>query len=397
MGAVITFLLASLVLISALLAGANFLAYRLFERPRYALMWSVAFALAALQYSLNLASDLLPSDAFYWQSANMVSFALLLFVLWGHRDRLGLPTRRRVLTALFASLALASAAVTFWYPVIALRTAIAPAFAFLTMTHVALILVRKGGNPRLAQLVAAAIHLAFGLTQGLAAAIALNIGPDRDASRDMINLYNMVNFSLMPPLFIAIGISAIFLQATDLSRRLAAMALLDSLTGLDNRRGYLSATERLWARCRRKGGALTLLIIDLDHFKAINDRHGHAFGDRALQHFARILQDSVRAEDALGRIGGEEFAITLTEMNSEEAEAVANRVRAALRERPLVHGRMEVSLRASFGIAQWREGDDIASLMRRADFALYEAKAAGRDAVVIAGGPVLEEVAVAGG
>ncbi|WP_116368148.1 GGDEF domain-containing protein [Parahaliea mediterranea] len=383
MGPVIDYLLASLVVISIVLAGANYLAYRLFERPRHALMWAVAFSLAALQYLINLLREALPSNDFYWQSANMVSFALVLFALWGHSERLRLHTDWRNLLACFAGLSLLSAVFILWVPMDNLRTALAPGFACLAMIHIALALVRSTREPRLAQVVAAVIHLLFGLTQGLAAAIALNL--NSDAREQMVQLYTAVNFGLMPTLFIALGISVIFLLATDLASRLSTMALVDSLTGLNNRRGYMQATEGLWARCRRADKPLSLMIADLDYFKRINDRYGHSMGDRALQHFARILRESVRVEDALGRIGGEEFAVTFGEMSSAEAEAIALRFRAALARQPLRFGSVELELRASFGIAEWRDKDDLASLLKRADVALYDAKAAGRDVVMVSG------------
>lgn len=383
MSAVINYLLASLVVISAVLAGANFLAYRLFDRPRHALMWAFSFGLVALQYGINLARDWLPSQEAYWQSANMLSFAVVLFAVWGHRERLQLPTQRRRLTAVFVSLALVSAVCTYWYPVFAIRTAIAPGFTCLAMVHITFILVRENKAPRLAQWVAAAIHLLFGLTQGLTAAIALRLEPG--STQALFQLYSAVNFGLMPTLFIALGISVIFLLATDMAQRLKALALRDALTGLYNRRGFLGATHSLWARCRRRERPLTLLLVDIDYFKRVNDRYGHSFGDRALQHFAQVLQDGVRTEDVLGRIGGEEFAITLGEMGSGEAEQVAGRIREALRERPVTIGGEALCLRASIGIAQWQAGDDFAALQKRADMALYEAKAAGRDAIIISG------------
>ncbi|TXS94394.1 GGDEF domain-containing protein [Parahaliea aestuarii] len=379
----IDYLLASLVVISIVLAGANYLAYRLFERPRHALMWAVAFSLTALQYLINLVREELPSAQFYWQSANMVSFALVLFALWGHRERLNLHTDWRYLLACYTVLSLLSAVFIHLYPLDSVRTALAPGFTFLAMTHIAMVLLRSTREPRLAQWVAAVIHLLFGLTQGLSAAIALNL--DSDSREAMTQLYNTVNFGLMPTLFIALGISVIFLLATDLASRLSTMALVDSLTQLNNRRGYLLATESLWARCRRNNKPLSLMIADIDYFKRINDRYGHSIGDRALQHFARILRESVRVEDALGRIGGEEFAVTFGEKNSAEVEAIATRFRAALAREPLCYGSVELELRASFGIAEWQDKDDLASLLKRADIALYEAKAAGRDAVMVSG------------
>ncbi len=381
MGGAINYLLVSLVVISLVLAGANFLAWRLFERPRHALMWAVTFTLVAAQYSVNLAKSWVPQEAIFWQCANMLAFAAVLFAVWGHRDRLQLTTRWSWLTLCFVGLSLLSMGIILWVPG-GMRAALAPTVAFLGMTHITIILVRRGGEPRLAQWVAAAFHQLFGLNQGLAAAIALQMGPDTGEA--IYQLYALVNFALMPTLFIALGISVIFLLATDLAGRLKAMALHDTLTGLNNRRGYMAASESLWARCMRADKPLTLVLVDIDYFKKINDRYGHSLGDLALQHFAEILLDCVRAEDAVGRIGGEEFAITLGEMRANEAQVVAARIRKVLRERPLVMPRAELNLRASFGIAEWREKDDLPTLLKRADIALYEAKAAGRDTIMVA-------------
>lgn len=380
-GVIITTLLLSMVVISLVLAGANYLAYRLFGRPTHALMWAVTFGLVAVQYSVNLAKDLMPSETVYWQSANMISFALVLFAVWGHRDRLGLATRRRNLTAIFVALSLLSALFTAWYPVLGIRTALAPGVAFLAMSHIAVVLLRYSEPPRLAAVVSAVIHLLFGLTQGAAAAIALSLN---DQNVEVLKqLYAMVNFGLMPTLFVALGISVIFLLATDLSRRLHAQALRDELTGVNNRRGFMTATESLWAHCDRRSEPLTILLADIDYFKHVNDEYGHSFGDKALQHFARVMADSVRAEDVLGRIGGEEFAVTMGEMTREEAQTVAARIRSELFDRPVINGSNKVWLRASFGIAQREEGDGIDSLLKRSDIALYAAKAGGRDRAII--------------
>ncbi|MFV0276022.1 MAG: GGDEF domain-containing protein, partial [Parahaliea sp.] len=302
--------------------------------------------------------------------------------------RLQLYTRWRWLLAGFVSLSLVSALFTFWYPMTGMRVFLAPAAACLVMSHIALILVRSGREPRLAQWVAAAIIQLFALTQGLAAVIAVNLG---DTPGGLVyELYHMVNFGLMPTLFIAMGISVIFLLATDLATRLADIARIDSLTGVSNRRGFLEASESARSYCGRIGKPLSLLLADIDHFKCINDRYGHSAGDQALIHFATVLRESLRTEDVLGRIGGEEFAVILSGKSNSEAEVVAARFRAALRQRPARFGNVEITMSASFGIAQWQENDDIGALFKRADQALYQAKGAGRDAVFVA--PMLAEV-----
>ena len=125
-------------------------------------------------------------------------------------------------------------------------------------------------------------------------------------------------------------------------------------------------------------------MLDLDHFKAINDRHGHAAGDRALKHTAAALKAELREVDAIGRFGGEEFLVLMPGATVETALPVAERLRAALvTDAPRLEG-ATLLLSASFGIAQWREPEeDTSRLLLRADAALYRAKLRGRDCVVV--------------
>jgi diguanylate cyclase (GGDEF)-like protein len=201
--------------------------------------------------------------------------------------------------------------------------------------------------------------------------------------------YHLANFALMPSFYVAMGISVIFLLATDLSHRLRQLAQTDPLTQVANRRGFVSSSLRLLARSARSGRPLTVILCDLDHFKRVNDEFGHIAGDRALQHFVRILQQSVRVEDVVGRIGGEEFAVCLGDMSDAQAGEIAERVRLTLAHAPLQDGGREVWLTASYGISTWRDGDDISAMLQRADIALYEAKNAGRDSIHFAQPPAL--------
>jgi diguanylate cyclase (GGDEF)-like protein len=163
-------------------------------------------------------------------------------------------------------------------------------------------------------------------------------------------------------------------------RELERLAYYDELTGLPNRRSVLRQLEALISRGRRHGHDLALLMIDADHFKAVNDRHGHAAGDAALRALADRLRERLRTEDVAGRFGGEEFVIGLPDADPEGAAAVAEAVRAAVRARPLTVAGRELTLTVSVGWATW-EDDDLGQLLARADGALYEAKAAGRDCV----------------
>jgi diguanylate cyclase (GGDEF)-like protein len=158
----------------------------------------------------------------------------------------------------------------------------------------------------------------------------------------------------------------------------------DGLTGLLNRRTMEEMLVSQVQRSRRTGEPFTVLMLDLDHFKGINDRHGHAAGDRALQHTAAALKAELREVDAVGRFGGEEFLVLMPGATVETARPVAERLRAALiTDAPRIDG-ASLFLSASIGVARWREpAEEPSRLLMRADAALYRAKLHGRDRVVV--------------
>jgi diguanylate cyclase (GGDEF)-like protein len=160
-------------------------------------------------------------------------------------------------------------------------------------------------------------------------------------------------------------------------RALKLQARTDSLTSLLNRRALQEGAADLLAQARRHGDPLALLLIDLDNFKQINDRHGHDSGDRALQLFARQLQSELRRGDLAGRWGGEEFCVLLSRADADAAKAFDQRLRDRLaRQAPPALG---FGLGFSTGLATLERHDDgLASLLHRADAALYAAKGAGR-------------------
>ena len=158
----------------------------------------------------------------------------------------------------------------------------------------------------------------------------------------------------------------------------------DGLTGLLNRRAMEETLLGQVQRSRRTGEPFTALMLDLDHFKTINDRHGHAAGDRALKHTAAALKAELREVDAVGRFGGEEFLVLMPGATVETALPVAERLRTALvNDAPRFEG-ATLLVSVSIGIAQWREpAEEPSRLLMRADAALYDAKLRGRDCVVV--------------
>ncbi|MFP4181541.1 MAG: DUF484 family protein [Thiohalospira sp.] len=160
--------------------------------------------------------------------------------------------------------------------------------------------------------------------------------------------------------------------------RLEEMALSDPLTGLDNRRSMERRLAEAMARSRRQGRQLACLLLDIDHFKGINDRHGHPVGDRVLVEVAEALARTVRGGDALARYGGEEFAVLMEVEGAEAAEAAARRLRMATSTVTSPEGE---PLTASVGLALLDPAEEGEGLVQRADAALYRAKEAGRDRV----------------
>jgi diguanylate cyclase (GGDEF)-like protein len=175
---------------------------------------------------------------------------------------------------------------------------------------------------------------------------------------------------------LATALSAALVQR-DLLRRLEHLSMSDPLTGLGNRRAFDEALEVEMARARRAGGSMGVVILDVDHFKQFNDRHGHQAGDDALVTVAQVLAQEARAEDRACRIGGEEFALLLPGADDEAAAAVAERIRRAVETADAEPAGVTVSL----GVAASR-GDDPRGLLESADARLYVAKEAGRNRVV---------------
>ena len=158
------------------------------------------------------------------------------------------------------------------------------------------------------------------------------------------------------------------------------LMLTDPLTGVANRRALNERLQAELQRCHRYGRALGCILLDVDHFKTINDRHGHLIGDRVLQALARLLRSAVRELDFVARYGGEEFVILLPETDLAGATRFAERLRREIAGLRVPQGPAMIT--ASFGVTACNPGDSPDDLLRRADEALYAAKHDGRDRVV---------------
>ena len=168
---------------------------------------------------------------------------------------------------------------------------------------------------------------------------------------------------------------------SDLKRveeELRALSITDSLTGIHNRRYFQDRLKAEMLRLNRTKGTLSLIMLDIDHFKRINDQHGHAVGDGVLQEVCKRIGRRLRRTDVFCRLGGEEFVVLCPHTDAEQAYSLAMELWQSLRTEP-----MEVVgvVTASFGVASWRIDEGIDGLLLRADSAVYVAKQAGRDRV----------------
>jgi diguanylate cyclase (GGDEF)-like protein len=161
------------------------------------------------------------------------------------------------------------------------------------------------------------------------------------------------------------------------------LATIDSMTGLYNRRHFWTLATAEWSRFQRYYRPLSVLMIDVDHFKAVNDRYGHAVGDEALVAVANACREGKRSSDIVGRLGGEEFAMLLPETDLDQARIVAERVRQSVAASALQADRVHFNVTASVGFAAASVSmSGFEALLHAADQALYQAKAEGRNRTV---------------
>lgn len=259
-------------------------------------------------------------------------------------------------------------------------TAVSLAFGVLSMIVVAALVQRNDREERPLYWIMISVfacHALFHFGRSLAASPAW-------AWRPLPEYVMMGSFYLELLLFkVVTDLAIIALVIQRLQNRLNYLAHHDDLTELPNRRFLVALAERELAQARRSGRICSVLMLDLDHFKKINDRFGHAAGDRALFLFALWTRRILRQGDFLARIGGEEFCAFLPDTDEKAAVEVAERLRAAVASKVVIWEDKKFAISTSIGVASTTgRGEEIDSLLRTADQALYRAKMLGRNTVV---------------
>ena len=255
----------------------------------------------------------------------------------------------------------------------------APLLAFLSL-GVARAVLARGGTLRAADYLTGGLFIACAIPMLARACIELSgLGESLETARTIARNLFFLTGSGLP----MIGTIGFLLMCNDrINEELSRLAMLDPLTGVFNRRTFETHAQNAIEHAQRNGLALSLLAVDIDHFKRVNDEFGHEGGDLALQRVVELLQQNLSEAEILSRIGGEEFAVLIPGADETAASTTAERLRRHLECSTVnVDGR-ELTLHISAGVATLASGmDNLSALLRAADRALYAAKRAGRNRI----------------
>ena len=310
----------------------------------------------------------------------LMSYAITVRAL---RLLLGAPSRQRLVAAASVAGWLAIAWFAWVMPDFQLRVLCASLAILLDLALMIAPLcdgLRKGGSAARRMLLATlAVAVAMVLWHNAEPLLSSRPATGLLASTPINVIYMM--FSAMQPLFTSIGFLLLYNET--MQAELKSLARIDPLTGVNNRRALVEATERALEAAAAGGRPLGVLMLDADHFKAVNDRFGHSGGDKVLLSLVAHIQRVLGRDDVLGRIGGEEFVVLSPGGGMRRTLALGERIRAAIRSMRLEFDGHVVEMTVSVGVTAAVPGeDDVAALLQRADAALYAAKRAGRDRVV---------------
>lgn len=231
---------------------------------------------------------------------------------------------------------------------------------------------------------------AHGLSVAAHAVFMLSVRPwllisaNADATND--NQLVLASWILLETMvfYLVLSINTMLLVIEHLSLKLIAQAETDPLTRVFNRNAFMTLLNKAKSRCERQNLPLSVMMIDLDHFKSINDNWGHQAGDQVLKRFAAMASAALRNEDVIGRMGGEEFCVILTGSHLSEAQEIGERLRHACETETVVVEETRIRFTISIGIAQVKMSEPLETAIRRADQAMYHAKRIGRNRVELA-------------
>lgn len=374
-------------LVGASMALGMGLLYHAGARQRCLFDWALAGLFFAANNVLSALMIAFPTEQFLVPGAGNVFYVAGHFgILAGLRRHLGLPPRWEAMGVL----ALAILGAHLLAPVQSSLThrvlLFTPIIAGINFSAARLLWRQPDREARRAGMPMILLETCFLVQQTVRAGYLL--AGEGGSMTPAVSRFLQISGSLAVLVFLSVAmLSCVMIVHQQQARALRLASLTDMLTGCLNRRALHEAAARTFARCRRDGAPLAFITFDIDHFKSINDRHGHAVGDSAIRHVAMLSDGVLRGCGALFRIGGEEFAVPVAGARAHQAGAVAERLRALVAATPLdVGGRHEVRMTVSVGVAALLPGDaGWEDILRRADEALYHAKQHGRNRVSVHG------------
>jgi diguanylate cyclase (GGDEF)-like protein len=374
------FILAINIAVAAFLAAA-FLIIAGYEKTRVAGRWLAAAYILGIGYALM-------EFGIHWVDGSppMVAGSAAILLLGMGAFNIGLAHRYRSKPPVFAALLIVAGGTLAAYlstdlprhSFTRMMTFQGPYFLMMVLAaSIVLVRMRKRSDYLFAGILCLSA-LQFLSKPFIAHAVG---GWGADPSAYLGSTYAQVSQSMGTVFAIMVALATMVLLVRDILRDATAKSEIDTLTGLHNRRGFERRASHAVESAVRRHTPTSLVISDLDHFKAVNDTYGHAAGDQVLIEFAGLLQQTAAGATTAGRIGGEEFAVLLSGANLAAARLFAEGARAAFSGMPIEGLPDDVRFTASFGVAELAPGENLDDLQRRSDDALYDAKRAGRDCV----------------
>ena len=374
------YIIFSLMISSAALSIVFLIAWSNFGRQAHALTWAMAFVAGALQWGTTLNESVFPTHEAYLLLENAFSIALITLGLRGHCQRTNCKFIPRNLFPFAAVVFLFIAWFVIAEPHAGIQLGAIPAYASLSLYLTAYIIFSNRERPRPSEWAAAIFCTLFATAQAVSASIALMQGGAPDA--ELYSAYMHFTFLTVPAGYVAMSMFIILMMASDISAKMKRLATRDQLTGLLNRRGFNEYGERAFSAAKRNDTPLSVIMTDIDRFKYINDKFGHAAGDTALVHFAGLMSENRRKTDVIARVGGEEFALLLPGTELRDALALADQLCKKIGSTPMELTSVGLPMTSSFGVSAISKKDaSLDDMVRRADRALYRSKRAGRNQV----------------
>lgn len=367
-------------LIFLLMAGAMLLLRRIGPDHRSANYWALGNTLIAAGVFFIALRGLIPLF-FSVPTANLCIVAGQGFLLTGIWNFFGRPVRWWAVVGVAVSDFLILFFYTYIVPDAGIRIIIGSIFIAVICAWICRELVREFdpqlGLPQGLVALVFFLYTLFMVIRAVATGVAEE--PPDLMMTSPVHTYAFV-LGMVSIIAVTFGFSAMINRRLHLD--LEQLANYDQLTGVRTRRAFEEEIERELSRCRRQGGRFSVLLMDLDHFKRINDRYGHIAGDKVLQGVTGVAQRNLRTEDALGRIGGEEFCAILPNTESAAAREVAERIRRTIGDLVVPHKGQAIQVTVSIGITTVdRSAQNWEAVFHEADQALYRAKEQGRDRI----------------